>query len=211
MGKFGRSPGLDAARKKTVLNIAAGEKRYDDEGIWNVDLIEGEGIDQVVDLNNHPWPWDDNSIDGIHASHILEHFLDHETFLRECHRILKPGGFLRIVVPHCTNMSSVGCLGHYRTFSADTLHRYLCSQGRHDCYMFRDIKFELVEQRVNWVWEEVIKQNSVPNLDDKLRVLIRPLNWIISKMINAGPRWFERFWYPLVGGAAEVVFLGKKL
>jgi len=194
-----------------VLNIAAGEKRYDDEGIWNVDLIEGEGIDQVVDLNNHPWPWDDNSIDGIHASHILEHFLDHETFLRECHRILKPGGFLRIVVPHCTSMSSVGCLGHYRTFSADTLHRYLCSQGRHDCYMFRDIKFELVEQRVNWVWEEVIKQNSVPNLDDKLRVLIRPLNWIISKMINAGPRWFERFWYPLVGGAAEVVFLGKKL
>lgn len=195
-----------------VLNLAAGEKRYEDEGIINVDLIPGEGIDTLVNLIKFPWPWDDNSIDGIHASHILEHFLDHEAFLRECHRILKPGGFLRIVVPHCTNMASTGCLGHYRTFSHDTLHRYLSVQGKQDCYMFEGIKFETVEMRVNWVWEEVVKKvNDIPNLDDKMRVLVRPLDWVISKLINLGPRWFERFWWPLVGGAGEVIWKGRKL
>ena len=193
-----------------VLNLAAGNKRYDDEGIWNVDMIQSEGIDEVMDLSVFPWPWADNSIDGIHASHILEHFHDHETFLRECYRILKPGGFLRIVVPHITNMASSGCLGHYRGFSYDTLNRYLSSKGLHDCYMFQGIKFSTDYSYVNWVWEEVIKTNSVPNIDDQLRVIIRPLNWLISKMINLGPRWFERFWYPLVGGAAEVVWKGIK-
>lgn len=195
-----------------VLNLAAGNKRYDDEGVENIDMIQSEGIDHVVDLENFPWPWHDNSIDGIHASHILEHFLDHEIFLRECYRILKPGGFLRVVVPHCTNMSSIGCLGHYRTFSHDTLHRYLDGHGLHDCYMFQGIKFKTVEMRVNWVWEETVKHpEGIPNLDDTLRKIIRPLDWLISKMINAGPRWFERFWYPLVGGASEVVWKGEKV
>ena len=77
--------------------------------------------------------------------------------------------------------------------------------------MFQDIKFETVEMRVNWVWEEVIKQNSVPNLDEILRKTIGPLNVVISWLINLGPRWFERFWWPLVGGAAEVVYKGRKV
>jgi len=195
-----------------VLNLAAGNKRYDEEGVVNVDIIASPGIDEIVDLNKFPWKWKDNSVDGIHASHILEHFLDHETFLRECHRILKPGGFLRIIVPHCTNMSSVGCLGHYRTFSYDTLHRYLAGGGLHDCYMFQGIKFKTVEMRVNWVWEETVKYpKSIPNLDDRLRMIIRPIDKVISWLINLGPRWFERFWWPLVGGASEVVWEGVKV
>ena len=195
-----------------ILNLAAGNKRYDDEGVVNVDIIASPGIDEVVDLTKFPWKWEDNTIDGIHASHILEHFLDHEKFIRECYRILKPGGFFRIVVPHCTNMSSVGCLGHYRTFSHDTLHRYLSGGGIHDCYMFNDIKFKTIDMHVNWVWEETVKRpNSIPNLDDNLRKIIKPLDIVISKLINMGPRWFERFWWPLVGGASEVVWEGVKI
>ena len=193
-----------------ILNIAAGEKRYEDEGIINVDIVPGEGIDQVVDLMQHPWPWKDNSIDGIHASHILEHFLDHEKFIRECHRILKPGGFFRVVVPHCTSMSSVGCLGHYRTFSADTLHRYLAGGGRHDVYMFKDIKFETEYYRVNWIWEETISTGG-KRFDAFYRPFLRPLDFIISGMINFSHRMFERFWWPLVGGASEVIWKGIKL
>jgi len=193
-----------------VLNLAAGDKRYPDPRIINVDIVEGEGIQQIVDLNVFPWPWEDNSIEGIHASHILEHFLDHEKFIRECHRILKPGAFFRVVVPHCTSVSSIGCLGHYRTFSADTLHRYLAGGARHDCYMFKDIKFVTVEQRVNWLWEEADK-NGIKHFPDHMRHILHPFHVVISFIINLCPQLFERFWHPLVGGASEVVWKGVKI
>lgn len=46
-------------------------------------------------------PWPDASAGAIYSSHTLEH-LDREEgerFLRECARVLAPGGVLRIVVP----------------------------------------------------------------------------------------------------------------
>ncbi|MHA4843872.1 class I SAM-dependent methyltransferase [Flavitalea antarctica] len=46
-------------------------------------------------------PIRDNSIKGINMSHFLEHFsrMDGLTILRECKRILAPGGILRISCP----------------------------------------------------------------------------------------------------------------
>lgn len=46
-------------------------------------------------------PVDDNSVDGIYASHVLEH-LAYDDFwmaLRNTYRLLKPGGIFRLVVP----------------------------------------------------------------------------------------------------------------
>jgi ubiquinone/menaquinone biosynthesis C-methylase UbiE len=47
------------------------------------------------------FPWKDNAIDVIYCSHTLEHFTreDGHKFLIECHRILRPGGIIRIIVP----------------------------------------------------------------------------------------------------------------
>jgi predicted SAM-dependent methyltransferase len=64
------------------LNLDA-EKNY-----INVNLING-------------LPFEDNSVNGILASHIIEHLDCHETvkFLKECRRVLMTGGVLRISVP----------------------------------------------------------------------------------------------------------------
>jgi predicted SAM-dependent methyltransferase len=63
-------------------------------GFHNIDLPH-------VDLGRFPWPWEDETVDEILASHILEHFtLDGgERFLSECYRVLKPRGVLHIAVP----------------------------------------------------------------------------------------------------------------
>ena len=47
------------------------------------------------------FPWADGTISVVYSSHTLEHFSKSEghAFLSECHRILKPGGIIRIVVP----------------------------------------------------------------------------------------------------------------
>jgi SAM-dependent methyltransferase len=55
---------------------------------------------QLHDLTTR-FPWTDSSVDHIYSSHTLEHFSrsDGRHFLSECHRVLKPGGIIRIVVP----------------------------------------------------------------------------------------------------------------
>jgi SAM-dependent methyltransferase len=46
-------------------------------------------------------PYADASFDVVYHSHLLEHFSRESApiFLRECHRVLKPGGVIRVVVP----------------------------------------------------------------------------------------------------------------
>jgi SAM-dependent methyltransferase len=46
-------------------------------------------------------PFADNSVDGIYASHVLEHLAltDFALALRHTFRVLKPGGIFRLIVP----------------------------------------------------------------------------------------------------------------
>ena len=48
-----------------------------------------------------PLPWADASFSAVYASHLLEHlfFDEGQRLLRECYRVLKPGGIVRMVVP----------------------------------------------------------------------------------------------------------------
>lgn len=70
---------------------------------WNVDAVALPGVDEVVDLDDTPWPWPDNSWQMIIAEHVFEHLEDMEAALRECERILKPGARLRVIVPMGVN------------------------------------------------------------------------------------------------------------
>ncbi len=47
------------------------------------------------------FPWPDSSVDVVYSSHTLEHFAkeDGRAFLAECHRVLRRGGIIRIIVP----------------------------------------------------------------------------------------------------------------
>jgi len=61
------------------------------------------------DISCLPWPWEDGSLDGILASHILEHFdcLTSLALVRECRRVLAPGGVLRVSVPDAAYFRAV--------------------------------------------------------------------------------------------------------
>lgn len=80
------------------LNLGAGNDQFD--GYIGVDFFSGASSGYGADLR-YPLLIDDAVFDGIFTEHTLEHFTYSEDarILSECHRILKPGGWIRIVVP----------------------------------------------------------------------------------------------------------------
>ena len=98
-----------------LLNLGCGGNRPKDERWINIDNLheifpdldrpERKNMDAEpnylnADLRNGI-PFEDNSVDGILASHFFEHLDAQEALkmMRECYRVLKQGGILRISVP----------------------------------------------------------------------------------------------------------------
>lgn len=83
---------------KKYLNLGCGLRFLRD---WvNVDFVS-TGPDVIAHNLLKGIPFPDNSFDVVYHSHILEHFSkEHASiFIKECFRVLRPGGILRVAVP----------------------------------------------------------------------------------------------------------------
>lgn len=90
----------------TRLNLGCGTDQRKGPEWLNVDAVEECDPDLLIDLNEYPWPFDDNSIEFIFASHVFEHLDDVEGALKECNRILQKQGQLEIRLPMGLDMRS---------------------------------------------------------------------------------------------------------
>jgi len=112
------------------LNIGSHNKRV--KGFYNVDALELEQVDYVCDITETPWRFramtnalrlaiglkvdsnsfdekdlvEENDVEEILMVEVLEHISWRKTsaILKECYRVLKPGGKLHIQVPDCGSM-----------------------------------------------------------------------------------------------------------
>jgi len=69
------------------------------------------------------------TIDVIHMYHFLEHVVSPIGVLRECERILAPGGHINIVVPHKSSSLAYEDLDHVTFFVEDTIPKLLHNKG----------------------------------------------------------------------------------
>lgn len=119
-------------KKKTVkkeeqvikLDLGCGINKRQDGNWIGVDVIKFDGVDVVLDLGKKKWPWADNSVTEIHASHFVEHLVPAERihFVNEVYRVLKKpeyntagglaSGFATIIVPHWASQRAYGDLTH---------------------------------------------------------------------------------------------------
>ena len=103
-----------AAGRPVKLNLGSGGTLK--PGYWGVDLLALPGVDVQADLNQ-PLDWlPDNSIEEIFSRHALEHVEQILPLMRELHRVVKPAGVLRIVVPHFSNPYYYSDLTHRHPF-----------------------------------------------------------------------------------------------
>lgn len=83
------------------LNVGCGTHTAPDPWV-NVDVVERPDVKpDVVVTPGMPLPWGPETVDRIFAGHVLEHMPWPDTFayLRDLHRVLKPGGELLVVGP----------------------------------------------------------------------------------------------------------------
>jgi len=80
------------------LNLGCGQRFHSS---WtNINFVSnGDGV--IAHNLKHGIPFPDKSFDVVYHSHVLEHFpkAEAEPFIKECYRVLRPQGILRVVVP----------------------------------------------------------------------------------------------------------------
>lgn len=80
------------------LNLGCGQ--YPKAGFLNVDVDPLAKADEFHDLSCFPYPFEDARFDLVEMDHVLEHLSSPRDAMHEIWRILKPGGMLRLRVPH---------------------------------------------------------------------------------------------------------------
>ena len=93
------------------LDLGCGVRKQ--PGFLGVDVRAFPGVDVVCDLTG-PWPWADNSVDEVFASHVVEHFTAAQRIhvFNELGRVLKPGARATVITPHWASGRAYGDLTH---------------------------------------------------------------------------------------------------
>jgi SAM-dependent methyltransferase len=87
-----------------ILDVGCGVNKL--PGAIGIDRNAASRADVLCDLDRFPYPFRDSSFDALHAVHVIEHVSDIVRAIEEFHRLVRPGGRIRIVTPHYTDFSS---------------------------------------------------------------------------------------------------------
>jgi SAM-dependent methyltransferase len=104
----------------------------------------------VVDLNNAPWPFADDTFAGVVALSVFEHLDDFLKTMGEVHRVLRRGGCAHILVPHFSSSAAFVDPTHKQRLSARSCDYFIPGTSLYGEYGFYvPFRFELVERHVH--------------------------------------------------------------
>lgn len=146
-------------QKVNYLNVGCGRKFH--PGWTNVDMASSSPHVEAHNLL-HGFPYPDNQFDVVYHSQVLEHIPKDKAvgFLRECLRVLKPGGVLRVVVPDLENIA----VEYLRHLKENLEHPTAVSAANYDWIML-ELFDQTVRNRPEGEMGDFLKQPSLPNED----------------------------------------------
>lgn len=154
------------------LNFGCGKKIK--KGYINVDITNFPGVDKKFDFNVFPYPCKKNEFDEILIDNVLEHLDDIQYVMKELHRITKPGGILRIIVPYYNCYGAYNDVTHKHYFSHLSFEPFYKPDSRGNYFIkerFRLKKIRLIPTRLGKLF-----------LFDFVR---RPLGFVFGQIIQA--------------------------
>ena len=141
-----------------ALNLGCGSRFHPD---WeNVD-IAASGPNVLAHDLRKGIPFSNNSFDAVYHSHVLEHFPKALAagFLRECHRVLKQGGIIRVAVPDLEQIA--------RTYldALDKAQRGIEGWDKNHEWMVLELYDQVVREKAGGASGEYFRQEPFPNWD----------------------------------------------
>jgi len=151
-------------KKINYLNVGCGNKYHKD---WiNIDMVSDSPDVKATNLiKGIPYP--DNTFDVVYHSQVLEHIPKEKAldFIKECYRVLKPGGIIRVVVPDLENI-----VDEYRKFLNENIDNHNdISEANYDW-----ILLEMYDQTVrNYSGGQMAEFLKQPQLNNEKYVIDR--------------------------------------
>ncbi len=138
-------------RLKT-LDVGCGLKKF--EGAIGIDRNPASAADVICDLDRFPYPFSDRVFDRLRAIHVIEHLSDVIGTMEEFHRLVKPGGVIRIETPHYTDYSSFCDPTHKQHLNSFSFRYFGENHGGFGYYS--EARFREISVRVKllafWKW-----------------------------------------------------------
>ena len=108
------------------LKLGCGKDYIDD---WvNVDFYDDSKCDVTHDLEEFPWPWEDDSVSEIEIIHTLEHLgADWKVYykiLQEMYRICEDDAHIQVEVPSPWHWNNISDPTHVRPVTPDGLNLF---------------------------------------------------------------------------------------
>lgn len=126
------------------INLGCGESKQ--LGFVGIDKREGKNVDIVADLEKGI-PLEDDQVDLVVASHILEHLHDTMYIMDEIWRVCKHDAQVAISVPHYRSIGAWLDPTHVRAFTEHTFDYWDPTKPLYEIYKPKSIFF--IED-MNW-------------------------------------------------------------
>ena len=135
-----------------TLDVGCGIRKH--EGAIGIDINPASTADVICDLDRFPYPFADRSFERLRAVHVIEHLSDVIRTMEEFHRLVKPGGRIRIETPHYTDYSSFCDPTHKQHLNSFSFRTFGENHGGFGYYS--EAKFREISVRVTllafWKW-----------------------------------------------------------
>jgi SAM-dependent methyltransferase len=110
----------------------------------NVDYYNRKHADLIADLEKD-LPYSSESIDFIYSDNVFEHIKNLLGLMKECHRVLRMGGFLAVKVPYFKSRHAYVDPTHRNFFTLQSMDYYCADSYFNQYYKFFDESFTELE------------------------------------------------------------------
>lgn len=151
-------------------------------------------------------PIDDNSVDILYCSEVIEHIMNPETFLREIKRVIKPKGYFILTTPNEPNYLQKAYWMPNRGQRIYELQEYLKThprkvvtpEGKEICL------YDHISCRTNQAWDNALRKIDFELVDFRRGSMfygatsfhdndfILGLRLLFEGMLNLMPNWLTR-------------------